>query len=319
MERAIAAIDEKVAADVATLNECDGEERQAQSTKMPTAEELRQKIATLKERKTKYQALSTELKESGEKQISLTDPDARSMVTHFGVTDVCYNVQTAVDARHKLIVEHEVRNNPTDHALLSVMAMKAKETLQVEEMNVLADMGYFDGDEIKKCAAAGVTTYIPKPSTSSGKKRGLYTKDDFSYDKATDSYTCPQKQTLTFRFTATERDRDIKYYASTQCRGCSSKHLCTTSKDGRRLTRLVDEDLLDEMAKRVTENPQLMKQRQQLSEHPFGTIKRSMVSSYFLMRGLKKVAAEMSLTVLCYNLKRVINIIGVRQLIAAVT
>lgn len=319
LERAIAAIDEKVAAYVATLDECDGEDTQAPSTKMPTAEELRQKIAALKERKTKYEALSTELKESGEKQISLTDPDARSMVTHFGVTDVCYNVQTAVDAKHKLIVEHEVTNNPTDHAQLSVMAMKAKETLQVGEMNVLADMGYFDGDEIRKCADADVTTYIPKPSTSSGKKRGLYTKDDFSYDKATDSYTCPQKQTLTFRFNATERDRDIKYYASTQCRGCSSKHLCTTSKDGRRLTRLVDEDLLDEMAQRVKENPQLMKQRQQLSEHPFGTMKRSMVSSYFLMRGLKKVAAEMSLTVLCYNLKRVMNILGVEKLIAAVT
>jgi len=173
LERAIAAIDEKVAAYVVTLDEGDREDTQAPSTKMPTAEELRQKIAALKERKTKYEALSTELKESGEKQISLTDPDSRSMVTHFGVTDVCYNVQTAVDAKHKLIIEHEVTNNPTDHAQLSVMALKTKETLQIEKMDVLADMGYFDGAEVKKCADAGVTTYIPKPSTSSGKKRGL--------------------------------------------------------------------------------------------------------------------------------------------------
>ncbi len=233
-------------------------------------------------------------------------------------TDVCYNVQTSIDAKHKLIVEHEVTNNPTDHAQLAKMALKTKETLQVEEMNVLADMGYFDGSEVKKCVDAKITTFIPKPSTSSGKKRGLYTKDEFSYDKERDSYTCPQGAALTFRFNATERDRDIKYYASTQCRGCPAKHLCTTSKDGRRLTRLVDEDLLDEMAQRVKDNPQLMKQRQQLSEHPFGTMKRSMVSSYFLMRGLKKVAAEMSLTVLCYNLKRVMNILGVEKLIAAV-
>ena len=129
---------------------------------------------------------------------------------------------------------------------------------------------------------------------------------------------CPQQQSLTFRFSATEQNRNIKYYASPQCRGCPAKHLCTTSVDGRRLTRLVDEDLLDDMARRVKGNPQLMKQRQQLSEHPFGTIKRTMQSGYFLMRGIKKVAAEMSFTILAYNLKRVINIIGVEKLIAAV-
>jgi len=318
LERAIAAIDARVASYIATLDEQDKEDAQTPKATAPPADQLREQIAALKERKMKYEALSKELTESGEKQVSLTDPDARSMVTHFGVTDVCYNVQTAVDSKHKLIVEHEVTNNPTDHAQLAVMALKAKETLQVEQMNVLADMGYFDGAEVKKCADAGVTAYIPKPLTSSGTKRGLYTKDDFHYDKACDSYTCPQGAELNFRFQATERARDIKYYASPQCRGCPAKHLCTTRKDGRRLTRLVDEDLLDEMAQRVKENPQLMKQRQQLSEHPFGTIKRSMVSSYFLMRGIKKVATEMSLTVLAYNLKRVINILGVKELIQAV-
>ncbi len=319
LERAVTAIDEKITSYITALDEHDREDTEALVVKTPTAEELRAKIATLKERKAKYEALSEQLRESGEKQVSLTDPDARSMVTHFGVTDVCYNVQTAVDAKHKLIVEHEVTNNPTDHAQLAKMSLRSKETLQAEELNVLADMGYFDGDEIKKCVDAGITPYIPKPLTSSGKKRGLYTKDDFRYDKARDSYTCPQGQTLTFRFNATERERDIKYYATPQCRGCPAKHLCTTSADGRRLTRLVDEDLLDEMAQRVKANPQLMKRRQQLSEHPFGTIKRAMVSSYFLMRGIKKVAAEMSLTVLAYNLKRVLNIVGVKKLIAALT
>ncbi len=152
LEKAIAAIDEKVASYIATLDEQD----QTEPEVIPriTADELRQKIATLKERKATYQALSDELKESGEKQVSLTDPDARSMVTHFGVTDVCYNVQTAVDSKHKLIVEHAVTNNPTDHAQLSVMALKAKETLQVEEMNVLADMGdsrWRRSEEVRCC------------------------------------------------------------------------------------------------------------------------------------------------------------------------
>jgi len=318
LERALAAIDDKIDSYVESLDEADRADSEAPFVKLPTADELREKIASLKQRKAKYEDLSKDLSESGDKQISLTDPDARSMVTHFGTTDVCYNVQTVVDAKYKLIVEHEVTNNPTDHAQLSVMALKAKETLQVGELNVLADMGYFDGAEVKKCVDAGITTFIPKPSTSSGRKRGLYTKDDFAYDKTSDSYTCPQRRTLTFRFAARERERDIKYYATPQCRGCPAKHLCTTSPAGRRLTRLVDEDLLDEMAQRVKENRQLMKHRQQLSEHPFGTIKRSMMSSYFLMKGIKKVATEMSLTVLAYNMKRVINIIGVEKLIAAV-
>ena len=259
LERAISAIDEKINSYVESLDEGDRADDEEPIAKMPTAEELREKIASLKQRKAKYEDLSKQLTESGEKQVSLTDPDSRSMVTHFGTTDVCYNVQTVVDAKHKLIVEHEVTNNPTDHAQLSVMALKAKETLQIEKMNVLADMGYFDGAEVKKCVESGITTFIPKPSTSSGTKRGLYTKDDFAYDKTSDTYTCPQRQTLTFRFAATERDRHIKYYASTECRGCPSKQLCTTSADGRRLTRLVDEDLLDDMAQRVKDNPQLMK------------------------------------------------------------
>lgn len=241
------------------------------------------------------------------------------VVTHFGVTDVCYNVQTAVDAKHKLIVEHEVTNNPTDHAQLSEMAVRTKETLQVEEMKVVADMGYFDGAEVKKCAEANITAYVAKPQTSSSKKRGLYTKEEFTYAKERDVYLCPQGEELTYRFESVEAGRHIKYYATPKCRGCPAKAQCTTSADGRRITRLVDEDLLDEMAERVKANPQLMKQRQQLAEHPFGTIKRAMVSSYFLMKGLKKVSAEMSLTVLCYNLKRVLNILGVEKLIAAVT
>jgi transposase len=312
----IASIDEKIASYIKILDEQDKQE--VQVTPTLTAAELQKKIVVLKERKTKYEALSTELAESGEKQVSLTDPDARSMVKHFGVTDVCYNVQTAVDAKHKLIVEHEVTNNPTDHAQLSVMAVRTKERLQVEEMKVVADMGYFDGAEVKKCDEANITAYVAKPQTSSSKKRGLYTKEEFTYAKERDVYLCPQGEELTYRFDTVEQDRHIKYYATPQCRGCPAKADCTTSKAGRRITRLVDEDLLDEMAQRVKENPQLMKQRQQLSEHPFGTMKRAMNSGYFLMRGLKKVSAEMSLTVLSYNIKRVINIIGVEKLIEAV-
>lgn len=156
----IASIDEKITSYIKTLDEQDRQE--VEVTRTLTATELQKKIVALKERKTKYEALSAELKRSGEKQVSLTDSDARAMVTHFGATDVCYNVQTAVDAKHKLIVEHEVTNNPTDHAQLSVMAVRTKETLQVEEMKVVADMGYCDGAEVKKCVEANITPYVAR-------------------------------------------------------------------------------------------------------------------------------------------------------------
>ncbi|MDQ3173293.1 MAG: transposase, partial [Acidobacteriota bacterium] len=259
------------------------------------------------------------LKKSGAKQVSLTDADARSMVNHHNATDVCYNVQTVVDREHKLIVEHEVTNDPTDHAQLAEMALRAKETLAVERLEVLADMGYYDGAEVKKCAAEGVTTDIAKPLTSVNKKRGLFTKEDFTYEEEKDCYHCPQGEELNFRFETVESNRQIRYYATKKCRGCPLKDKCTRNKGGRRITRWVDENLLDEMARRVRARPELMKQRQQLSEHPFGTIKRTMGQGYFLMKGLKKVGAEMSLTVLSYNIKRVVNIIGVKQMIAAVT
>jgi hypothetical protein len=218
-----------------------------------------------------------------------------------------------------LIVDHEVTNDPTDHAHLAEMALRAKETLGVEKLEVVADMGYYDGKEVKQCAAAGITTYIPKPITSVNQKRGLFTKEDFVYDEAKDCYRCPQGEELTFRYESFELNRQIRYYTTTKCRGCPLKAQCTTNQRGRRISRWVDEKLLEDMARRVRARPEIMRRRQQLSEPPFGTIKRAMGHGYFLMKGLNKVGAEMSLTVLSYNLKRVMNIIGVRKMIEAVT
>ncbi len=241
------------------------------------------------------------------------------MVTHHNSTDVCYNVQTAVDEQHQLIVEHEVTNDPTDHAHLAEMAVRAKATLGVERLEVVADMGYYDGAEVKQCAEAGITTYIPKPITSVNQKRGLFTKQDFSYDEAKDCYRCPAGAELTFRYESFELNRQIRYYATPKCLGCPIKAQCTTNQRGRRISRWVDEKLLEEMARRVPARPEIMRRRQQLAEPPFGTIKRAMGHGYFLMKGLHKVGAEMSLTVLSYNIKRVINLIGVKKMIEALT
>jgi transposase len=319
LTKAIKAIEEKIRAYLGSLDQQDAVEMEPLHAPAPSAEELGEKIKLLQERREKYQALKHGLKESGAKQVSLTDADARSMVMHHNATDVCYNVQTAVDSKHQLIVEHEVTNDPTDHAHLAEMALRAKETLGVEQLEVVADMGYFDGAEVKQCAAAGITTYIPKPITSVNKKRGLFTKQDFSYDEAKDCYHCPQVEELTFRFETVELNRQIRYYATTKCRGCPIKEKCTRAKGGRRITRWIDEKLLEDMVRRVRARPEIMRQRQQLSEPPFGTIKRAMGQGYFLMKGLNKVGAEMSLTVLSYNIKRVVNILGVKRMIAAVT
>jgi len=318
LTKAIKALDEKIDGYLSSLDQQDRAE-EPDDTPPPSATELRAKIEELQQRKAKYQALKQELKENGAKQVSLTDPDARSMVMHHRSTEVGYNVQTAVDEQHQLIVEHEVTNDPTDHAHLAEMAVRAQETLGVEQLAVVADMGYYDGAEVKQCAEAGITTYIPKPLTSVNQKRGLFTKQDFVYDEAKDCYRCPQGEELTYRYESFELNRQIRYYATPKCAGCPIKSKCTTNQRGRRISRWVDEKLLEEMARRVRARPEIMRRRQQLSEPPFGTIKRAMGHSYFLMRGLHKVGAEMSLTVLSYNLKRVINIIGVKNLIAAVT
>jgi len=318
LTKAIKALEEKIDGYLNSLEEQDRAE-EPDDRPPPSAADLRAKIGELQQRKTKYQALKQGLKESGAKQVSLTDKDARSMVMHHGSTEVGYNVQTAVDEQHQLIVEHEVTNDPTDHAHLAEMAVRAKETLGVEELEVVADMGYYDGAEVKQCAAAGIKTYIPKPITSVNQKRGLFTKQDFVYDEAKDCYRCPQGEELTFRYESFELQRQIRYYTTSKCRDCPLRVKCTTNQRGRRISRWVDEKLLEEMARRVRARPEVMRRRQQLSEPPFGTIKRAMGHGYFLMKGLNKVGAEMSLTVLSYNIKRVINIIGVKKMIEAVT
>ena len=318
LTRAISALEEKISSYLSSLDKADADEPEPDEPR-PSAAELGEKIKTLQERKAKYQALKAGMETNGAKQVSLTDADARSMVRHHHSTEVCYNVQTAVDEKHQLIVEHEVTNDPTDHAHLAEMAVRAKETLGVEQLEVVADMGYYDGKEVKQCAEAGITAYVPKPITSVNQKRGLFTKGDFVYDEAQDCYRCPAGAELKFRYESFELNRQIRYYTTSKCRDCPIKSQCTTNQRGRRISRWVDEKLLEEMARRVRARPEVMRRRQQLSEPPFGIIKRAMGHSYFLMRGLNKVGAEMILTILSYNLKRVINIIGVKKLIEAVT
>jgi transposase len=315
LKKAILDIEKKIDA---YLDELDENDAMEPAEHKPSAGELKEKIQRLKERMEKYKGLKKKMEDSGETQISLTDPDSRSMPLAGGPrTQVAYNVQISVDEKHKLIVDHEVTNDVTDRNLLSQIAKQANEALGVDEIDVLADMGYYDGQQVKECLEEDITPYIPKADTSANKKLGLFAKSDFNYDPEQDCYGCPAGQKLTFRFQTTEKDRDIKYYASSACSQCPIKAQCTRSKEGRRITRWVDEDLLDEMERRVRGNPDKMKLRKRLAEHPFGTIKHHWDQGHFLMRKLPNVGTEMSLSVLAYNLKRVIKILGVSRMIEA--
>jgi hypothetical protein len=232
-------------------------------------------------------------------------------------TEIAYNVQTVVDDKYHLIVDHAVTNAVTDQGQLLPMAIAAQAVLGVERLDAVTDKGYYDGEEVQQCEAQGITVYIAKPHTSRNGKQGLYTKEDFVYDAEHDVYHCPAGQELIYRFSTIEDGRPMRYYESSACRTCPLKSQCTRNKRNRRITRAGYEDALDRMAQRVRDHPEIMQLRMQLAEHPFGTLKRAWHHGFFLCRGLKKVAAEMSLSVLAYNLKRAINILGVPKLVAA--
>ena len=315
LKRAMKDVEKKIDAYLDELDENDANEP---DERKPTAEELKEKIKRLKERMKEHKGLKKKMEDSGETQISLTDPDSRSMLLAGGPrTQVGYNVQVSVDEKHKLIVDHEVTNEVTDRSLLSRMAKRAKDALGVDELEVLADMGYYDGQEVLDCVDEGITPYIPKADTSANKKLGLFGKDDFLYAPVQDCYWCPAGEMLTFRFQTTEKGRERRYYATPACGTCAIKPQCTRSKQGRRITRWVYEEVLEEMERRVHAYPEKVKLRKRLAEHPFGTIKHHWDQGHFLMRKLPNVGAEMSLSVLAYNLKRVIQILGVPRMVEA--
>jgi transposase len=298
------------------LKELERQDQAEAGSEGPTAAGLQEKIAALEERRARYTGWQHQLAASGETALSLTDPDSRSMMSR-GRIEVCYNVQTAVDAKHKLIVAEEVTNAAADRDQLSPMASAAQDILGDATPVVVADQGYYHGSEIKTCLAAGATPLVPRPRTSANAPRGLFTKDDFTYDPAQDAYRCPAGARLTYRSTTVELGRTIKNYRTRACRGCALRARCTRNKDGRKITRWEDEHLLEAMEAHLRRAPEVFAQRKALSERPFGTMKRGMDQGYFLLKGLRKVRGEFSLTVLAYNLKRVLNLVSVPRLLEA--
>ncbi len=277
---------------------------------------LSEKIEAIRGKRDRLRALLAELERTGESQVSLTDPDSRAMAGHTRVA-VGYNVQLAVDAKHKLIVEQEVTNQVVDMGLLKETAEPARAILGVERIDVVADRGYFKIEDIEACDKAGLTPHVPKPQRGPAVRSGFFRKDEFRYDPDRDVFTCPARQTLAPHHYGKSRElQKIDYSNPAACPACPLRARCTTNV--RRVSRLENEAVLDRMAARLKARPELLDRRRETVEHPFGSIKQWMNQGAFLMRGLDNVRGEFSLTALVYNLRRALNIVGVGAMTAAV-
>ena len=278
--------------------------------------QLAAKIAALQEKRDWHEELLAQL-DAEQKQVSVTDPDTRKMPTAQGMM-VGYNAQMAVDAKHKLIAADDVTNEVTDLHQLANVALEAKANLELKQVEVVADAGYYNAAEVSRCAEQNITAYVPKADTSANTARGLYGKSRFRYDETKDVYVCPAGGELTHRFNTYELGRELRYYRASGCKGCALKKQCTRNKANRTITREENEHLMEAMAARMKAQPWKFKLRKTLAEHPFGTIKRWFGYTHFLLKGLEKVRTEWSLTTLVYNLKRVLNLVSFEKLMAAV-
>jgi transposase len=314
MKRRLERIEESIARYIAQLETAD---RRGDAVPEAKIARFKEKIVKLNEEIARLNAINAEMMKSKDKQISLTDPDARSMATSGKDTGIVgYNVQTAVDTKNHIIVAHEVTNVGTDRCQLSNMAEQARTEMGVETLDAVADRGYYEGEEIKACEESGITVTLPKPMTSNAKAAGRFGKQDFVYVAADDVYRCPAGERLTYRYTNVEDGKTLRRYWTGNCKTCALKAQCTTGTE-RRITRWEHEAVLEKVQDRLDHNPAAMGVRRQTVEHPFGTIKCWMGWTHFLTKRLPKVAAEMALNVLAYNMKRVMAIIGVAGLLKA--
>jgi transposase len=298
------------------LSDLDRADREPTMLPAERVSQLKEKIARVKEQVRKLRRIKERLHEAPDQQVSLTDPDARSMATSGRGTGVVgYNVQAAVDTRQHMIVAHEVTNVGHDRSQLTAMSKLARDAIGGGALTVLADRGYFNGEEIRQCAEEGITTLVPKPLTSNSRADGRFDKRDFIYVPERDEYRCPAGERAPWRMTTIERGMTLHRYWPSACPRCPLKERCTPSPY-RRITRWEHERVLDDMQRHLDHSPQASRLRRQTAEHPFGTLKAWMGSTHFLMKTLPKVRTEMSLHVLAYNLKRALNIFGTQLLVA---
>jgi len=307
-------LEESIARYLADLDRADREPTPVTEAR---AEHLRHKVEAVKTQMQRLREIGEQMAQSVDGQVSLTDPDARSMATSGrGTGMVGYNVQAAVDAKHHMIVAHEVTNIGHDRTQLSSMSNRARDAMSVERPTVLADRGYYKGEEILECEQAGINALVPKPQTSNNRAKGQFDKQDFRYIPADDEYQCPADQRAIRRFATVEDGMTLYKYWSSACPRCPMKAKCTTGKY-RRIARWEHEEVLEAMQARLDQMPQASRIRRQTVEHIFGTLKSWMGATHFLTKTLPRVSTEMSLHVLAYNLKRAMQIVGIAPLMQA--
>jgi transposase len=286
---------------------------------------LKEKIGKLEEKRELFLRVRERM-EAGQKEVSLTDPESRLMRVNNQNLDVCYNAHTAVDSKNKMVVDYDVTNSASDMNALSTMAKGAKDALDVEGVDVTADKGFHNSGEIKECVDNGITPYVPEPSPPNpNKKLGVpareFYEDKFTYEKDRDSYTCPAGNEMTFwRRGQNNSGKKMRLYRTVECGACPYRARCTTNRRGRIIYRWVHEEILDEMRARLRTEQGKAKVvlRAQLVEHPFGTIKLAFNQGYLLMKGLRNVRGEIGLTMLAYDIRRAISILGTKRLMASI-
>ena len=313
IKRQLKYIDEKIET---YLNELDHHDADEADIHVPSEEEIQRRIEELKNHRSKYLSMQEEMKATGATEISTTDPDARLMAVNNNGVEVSYNVQTAVDQKYKLVVDSDVITTPADQGQLSNMAKKAKEVLGAEEIKVLADKGYYATKDLVECETNGIETYVPKQRFTGNVENTDFQPDKFKYDKERDIYLCPAGQVM--HPGRIREDKGVKYQVyknNRACKQCPLKDQCSKSSSGRMIHRNLAQERLDEIDRRTRENKELYLQRQMIVEHPFGTVKKIWGFSYFLTRGLKSVQTENKLHFLAYNMRRVINILGVEEIV----
>jgi transposase len=300
------------------LDELDRADRQP--TKVPNVrvDNLKGKITKIREQMRELERIGEQLKDAPDEQISQTDPDARSMATSGRGTGVVgYNVQTAVDTKSHMVVAHDVLNVGHDRGTLADMAREARDAMGKKQLTVLADRGYFNGEQIQACELDGISPLVPKPLTSGAKAEGRFDKRDFIYDAKRNAYRCPAGQWAIYRFSSEENGQTVHRYWASDCRSCKLKDKCTPS-NARRISRWEHEEVLERMQERLNHVPMASKWRRETAEHVFGTLKSWMGPAHFLMKRLRNVRTEISLVVLAYNMKRAIQILGVPVLLEAI-
>ena len=311
MKRRLRDVESAIERYLAELDETDRTE-----PKPDDAKTLQDKVAKLREEMARLKKLEVRMLEAPDKQLSITDPDARSMNSR-GSGVVGYNVQSAVDAKHHLIVAHNVSKVGSDRRQLSTMAQQAKDVLGTNKLTVVADKGYYNGDEIRACEKNDIVAYIAKPKTSPNKAKGYFDRSRFKYIKQDDEYECPAGERLTYRTTSNEQGKEIRRYWRSACGSCAIKSQCTNGKE-RRVRRWVHEDVLERAAKRLRRRPEVMLARRSLVEHPFGTLKSWTNANHFLTKRLSGVSTETSLQILAYNMKRAINLVGTKKIMETI-